>query len=150
MLRDITIKTQIFIHLSAISIAPTAATSIASIASTASVAHGLSINLPARWLEFYSLLDPEFAPHFPPGLCRHLAIKACGMTSIFIPSLVKLHAARDERQTQMRHEIIQMKKMVYMQHTSQPLKTSINEKSMYRSSTATSSSYSSLPKVLVC
>lgn len=110
MLRDITIKTQIFIHLSAISIAPTAATSIASIASTASVAHGLSINLPARWLEFYSLLDPEFAPHFPPGLCRHLAIKACGMTSIFIPSLVKLHAARDERQTQMRHEIIQMKK----------------------------------------
>lgn len=147
MLRDITIKTQIFIHLSAISIAPTAATSIAS---TASVAHGLSINLPARWLEFCSLLDPEFAPHFPPGLCRHLAIKACGMTSIFIPSLVKLHAARDERQTQMRHEIIQMKKMVYMQHTSQPPKTSINEKSMYRSSTATSSSYSSLPKVLVC
>ena len=45
MLRDITIKTQIFIHLSAISIAPTAATSVASIAS---VAHGLSINLPAR------------------------------------------------------------------------------------------------------
>lgn len=147
MLRDITIKTQIFIHLSAISIAPTAATSIAS---TASVAHGLSINLPARWLEFYSLLDPEFAPHFPPGLCRHLAIKACGMTSIFIPSLVKLHAARDERQTQLCHEITRMKKMVYMQHTSQPPKTSINEKSMYRSSTATSSSYSSLPKVLVC
>lgn len=112
MLRDITIKTQIFIHLSAISIAPTAATSSASIASTASVAHGLSINLPAQWLDFYWLLG--FAPHFPSGLCRHLAIKACGMTSIFIPSLVKLHAARGELETQLCHEIIQMKNMVYM------------------------------------
>ena len=70
------------------------------------------------------------------------------MTSIFIPSLVKLHAARDERQTRLCHEITRMKKMVYMQHTSQPPKTSINEKSMYRSSTATSSSYSSLPRFL--